>query len=183
MSSKFSPIALDNLINEVAGSINDIDDELSEYNNDQLPSVMDPAINNLVDQKQGMTVDFKRTYAQLEKLLENGNNAMSILQAIDPDVSSPETVHAVTALISALKSVIVEFNKIHLLNIKYNQTLSLMELKHQYKLKEIEMKKSINADNAVEAQVVPEWDSAEMQEFMEWKREKMMKKLEENENQ
>ena len=45
------------------------------------------------------------------------------------------------------------------------------------------MKKSINADNAVEAQVVPEWDSAEMQEFMEWKREKMMKKLEENENQ
>ena len=58
-----------------------------------------------------------------------------------------------------------------------------MELKHQYKLKEIEMKKSINADNAVEAQVVPEWDSAEMQEFMEWKREKMMKKLEENENQ
>ena len=58
-----------------------------------------------------------------------------------------------------------------------------MELKQQYKLKEIEMKKSINADNAVEAQVVPEWDSAEMQEFMEWKREKMMKKLEENENQ
>ncbi len=182
MSDKFSPIALDNLINEVAGSVNDIDEELSEYNNNS-PSITDPAINNLVDQKQGMSVDFKRTYAQLEKLLENGNNAMSILQAIDPDVSSPDTVHAVTALISALKSVIVEFNKIHLLNIKYNQTLSLMELKHQYKLKEIELKKSINADNAVEAQVVPEWDSAEMQEFMEWKREKMMKKLEENENQ
>ena len=177
MSDKFSPIALDNLINEVAGSVNDIDEELSEYNNNS-PSITDPAINNLVDQKQGMSVAFK-----LEKLLENGNNAMSILQAIDPDVSSPDTVHAVTALISALKSVIVEFNKIHLLNIKYNQTLSLMELKHQYKLKEIEMKKSINADNAVEAKVVPEWDSAEMQEFMEWKREKMMKKLEENENQ
>ena len=111
MSDKFSPIALDNLINEVAGSVNDIDEELSEYNNNS-PSITDPAINNLVDQKQGMSVDFKRTYAQLEKLLENGNNAMSILQAIDPDVSSPDTVHAVTALISALKSVIVEFNKI-----------------------------------------------------------------------
>lgn len=180
MSSKFSPIALDNLINEVAGSINDIDDELSEYNNDQLPSVMDPSINNLVDQKQGMTVDFKRTYAQLEKLLENGNNAMSILQAIDPDVSTPETVHAVTSLISALKSVIAEFNKIHLLNIKYNQTLNLLEVKHQHKLKEIELKKTITTEKAVDAQVIPEWNSAEMQEFMEWKREKMMKKLEAN---
>ena len=49
MSDKFSPIALDNLINEVAGSVNDIDEELSEYNNNS-PSITDPAINNLVDQ-------------------------------------------------------------------------------------------------------------------------------------
>ena len=177
MSNKFSPIALDNLINEVAGSINDIDEELAEYKSNEVVAI-DPAIDKLVDQKSGMTVDFKRTYSQLEKLLENGNNAMTLLQAIDPDVSSPDTVHAMTSLIVALKSVIAEFNKIHLMNIKYNQALNLLEIKHQHKLKEIELKNSISSEKSIDAQVVPEWDSAEIQEFMEWKQEKMRKQLE-----
>ena len=47
-------------------------------------------------------------------------------------------------------------------------------------LKEIELKNTITTEKAVDAQVIPEWNSAEMQEFMEWKREKMMKKLEAN---
>lgn len=170
--AQFTPIALDNLINEVAGATEELHDELVEYEDNSV--VANPAITNLVDQHSGMSVDFKRTYAQLEKLLENGNEAMTLIKAIDPDVTNVDTIHAITALINSLRAVTAEFNKIHLQTIKYNHTLNLLEVKHQHKLKEIEAKNAITSEKPIDAQVVPEWDSTQMQEFMEWKRSKMM---------
>ena len=171
--SHFTPIALDNLINEVAGSTEKIHDELAEYENNN-SNVVNPEINNLVDQHSGMSVDFKRTYAQLEKLLENGNEAMDLIKAIDPDVTNVDTIHAITSLINSLRAVTAEFNKIHLQTIKYNHTLNLLEVKHQHKLKEIEAKNAITSEKVIDAQVMPEWDSVQMQEFMEWKKQKML---------
>ncbi len=170
--AKFTPVSLDSLINDVAGSVSELNEELTTYDSEET-NVVDPSINNMINQKHGMTVDFKRTYAQLEKLIENGNNALQIIQAIDPDVSDPSTLGSIATLMNAIRGCITEFNKIHLQSIKYQQTRDLLELKHQHKLDEINAKTQHNNDinDEDDVQVMQNWNSNEMLQFMKWKKE------------
>jgi hypothetical protein len=41
----------------------------------------------MVNKDNGGSVDYNRVYGQLERLIENGNIALEVIGAIDPDVS------------------------------------------------------------------------------------------------
>lgn len=172
-SQAFTPLSLDNLINEVAGTQEELDSELAQYGGNA--PATDPAITNMVNQKTGLTVDFGKTYSQLERLIDHGNNALAIIQAIDPDTSSMETVGAVSSLMNAIRGCVAEFNKIHLQHIKYQQTLDLIEVKHQNKLKEIQARNNSNEIVANQNSIQPEWNSNDMLLFIQWKRERAAK--------
>lgn len=89
---KFSPLALDQILTDAIEDTNNLQNELmfnEEQDEDIIPAPsVSPTINNLVDQHtDGKTVDYNRVYSQLERLIENGNIALQVLGAIDPDVS------------------------------------------------------------------------------------------------
>lgn len=89
---KFSPLALDQILTDAIEDTNNLQNELmfnEEPDEDIIPAPgVSPNINGLVEQHtDGKTVDYNRVYSQLERLIENGNIALQVLGAIDPDVS------------------------------------------------------------------------------------------------
>ena len=75
--AKFSPIALDQLLNETLEDTKELQNELQTNSYDESEEItpvpgVSPQINNMVNQNNsGQTVDYSRVYAQLERLIEN----------------------------------------------------------------------------------------------------------------
>lgn len=142
MGKKFSVSDLDKLLNEAVdrNELTNIQNELKAEENDELipADSVSPEVANMVNQKTGLTVDYSRVYKQLEKLIENGNIALQVIAAIDPDTSDGQIGTSTASLMNAIKNCIAQFTKIHLQHIKYQQALQMMRIKHQYKMQQIQ---------------------------------------------
>ena len=138
--SNFSTKALDDLLADAMEDTVALKDEITQYSNITPVPATAPGITNMIEQKTGNTVDFARVYSELEKLIENGNVALQVLAAIDPDVSGSEVASATASLMNAIKGCMAEFTKIHMQHIKFQQQMQLEELKHKHKLEQIKAK-------------------------------------------
>lgn len=177
---KFSPLALDQLLSDAMDETEEIKNELYYDEEDDIvpaPSVS-PQINNLVKGNDGIggQVDYARVYSQLERLIENGNIALQVLGAIDPDVSGIEVATSTATLMNAVKNCVAEFTKIHMQHIKFQQTLQMLELKHKYKMLEMEKRKEIFSAKSGEStgiinsgtQELVEWETESATEYTKW---------------
>jgi hypothetical protein len=106
----------------------------------------------------------------LERLIENGNIALQVLGAIDPDVSGVEIASATASLMNAVKNCVAEFTKIHMMHLKFEQQLKLMETKHNYKMIEMQQRKALYSDNSSVVNTGPvemiEWETEGAMEYM-----------------
>jgi hypothetical protein len=102
----------------------------------------------------------------LERLIENGNIALQVLGAIDPDVSGMEVAASTASLMNAIKNCVAEFTKIHMQHIKFQQTLHLIEVKHNYKMAELKMRKDLYSNNNTETDI-----SNKPESLIEWETE------------
>lgn len=169
---QFSPLALDQLLNETLNNTSELQKELQKEETDIIPAPsVSEELNKLVNQKTGESVDFNRVYAQLERLIENGNIALQILGAVDPDVSGIDTAVATASLMNAIKNCVAEFTKIHLQHIKFQQLIQLEEIKHQYKMEELKLRKEIskntsgNDENENVTELIP-WETEGAIEYL-----------------
>lgn len=156
MGKKFSVSDLDEILNEAVdkNELTNIQNELMNEQNEELVPTDDvsPEIANMVDKKTGLTVDYSRVYKQLEKLIENGNIALQVIAAIDPDTSDGQIGTSTASLMNAIKNCIAQFTKIHLQHIKFQQTLQMMQIKHRYKMEQIAKRNQAfkNRDDAID---------------------------------
>ena len=161
MKKKFSVSDLDQLLSDAVDTeeLTNIKNELVQEEKDQLVPAdsVSPQIANMVNQKNGLTVDYSRVYKQLEKLIQNGNIALEIIAAIDPDVSGGQIGNTTASLMNAIRGCVSEFTKIHLQHIKYQQTLDMMKIKHQYKMEQIAKRNQAfkNRDDAIDITSTP----------------------------
>lgn len=175
---KFSPMALDDILKDALEDTQNLQNELvtseenTEVTDDIIPApIVNPAINNLINSNDaGKTVDYNRVYSQLERLIENGNIALQVLGAIDPDVSGVEIANATASLMNAVKNCVAEFTKIHMMHLKFEQQLKLMETKHNYKMIEMQQRKALYSDNSSVVNTGPvemiEWETEGAMEYM-----------------
>ena len=155
---KFSVSDLDQLLSDAIdkNELTTIHNELTSEQNDELipDNSVSPQIANMVNQKTGATVDFSRVYKQLEKLIENGNIALEVIAAIDPDTSDGQIGVTTASLMNAIKNCIAQFTKIHLMHIKFQQALQLEEIRHKHKMEELEKREAIasarNGNNTID---------------------------------
>lgn len=156
MGKKFSVSDLDDLLSEAidGNELTNIQNELKAEQNDELIPTDDvsPEIANMVNKRDGLTVDYSRVYKQLEKLIQNGNVALQIIAAIDPDTSNGQIGTTTASLMNAIKNCVAQFTKIHMQHIKFQQALQLMKIKHQYKMQQIEKRNQAlkGKDNAID---------------------------------
>ena len=156
MGKKFSVSDLDKILSDAVDTneLAEVHNELVQDEKDQLipDNDVSPAIANMVNQKTGATVDISRVYKQLEKLIQNGNIALEVLAAIDPDVSGGQVSSSTASLMNAIRGCVSEFTKIHLQHIKFQQTLQMMQIKHKYKMEQIAKRNQAfkNRDDAID---------------------------------
>lgn len=147
MGKHFSVSDLDQLLSDAVENTNKIQKELEE-DQELIPqeSPVSPQIANMVDKRSGgSTVDYSRVYGQLQRLIQNGNVALEVLAAIDPDVSGYQVASATASLMNAIKNAVAEFTKIHLQHIKFQQAIQLEEIKHQHRMEQLEKREAIIA--------------------------------------
>jgi hypothetical protein len=184
--AKFSPIALDQILSDAIEETEELQNELmfgadvdeDDIEDDIVPApAVSPNINNLINDSNdgiGGQVDYARVYSQLEKLIENGNIALQVLGAIDPDVSGVEIATSTASLMNAVKNCVAEFTKIHMQHIKFQQSLQMMEMKHKYKMLELEKRKEIFNAKSNETSIINqpqelvEWETESATEYTKW---------------
>lgn len=143
--SHFNANAIDDLLNNISQSTQNIQKQLQEDDEEDLipASQVSPQIEKMINQKNGLSVDYSRVYAQLEKLIENGNVALQVVNAIDPDVTGTDIASSTASLLNAIKNCVAQFTKIHLQHIKFQQVIQLQQLKHKHKMEELQARKQI----------------------------------------
>lgn len=141
----FNANAIDDLLNNISQSTQNIQKQLQEDDEEDLipASQVSPQIEKMINQKNGLSVDYSRVYAQLEKLIENGNVALQVVNAIDPDVTGTDIASSTASLLNAIKNCVAQFTKIHLQHIKFQQVIQLQQLKHKHKMEELQARKQI----------------------------------------
>lgn len=177
MKQKFNAAALDQLLNQSMQNISNINEQLkqdahtssfslpvSDYDyNDQeqyqeqgiVPNsmIVNPDIKQMVSKKtDGQTVDYQRVYSQLQRLIEQGNFALQVISAIQPDASSTQVATATASLMNAIRGCVAEFTKIHSQHIRYQQNLQTMRIKHEYRIKEMQLRSTLYNKNKEETQ-------------------------------
>lgn len=181
--TKFSVNDLDQLLSDAVDS-NELANIKSELDNEELipQSQVSPAIANMVDQKTGLTIDYSRVYRQLEKLIQNGNVALQIIAAIDPDTSDGQIGNTTASLMNAIKNCVAEFTKIHLMHIKFQQAIQLENIRHQHKMEQLEKKQQIiaarnnNKNNTIDVEeqkgedgnVLVPWNTEQISQYMQF---------------
>ena len=132
-TQKFSALDLDELIKDCTGQVDQISTELATYDSAQVVPRGNPETNQLIN-KNGQAVDFSRVYSAIEKLIENGNNALETLAAVDPDTIEPTTIYAMTSLMNSIKGCIAEFTKVHTIHLKHQLNLEMERTRQQHRL-------------------------------------------------
>lgn len=152
MKNKFSAFALDQLIKDCTGQVDEISTELATYDSSEVISAGNPNTSNLIENSTGASVDFNRVYSQLEKLIQNGNNALQLLASLQPDGIQPGTMAATASLMNTIKNCISQFTKIHSIHIKHQLALQLQKQKQQNKKQLILLKQDIkNSKQTIES--------------------------------
>jgi hypothetical protein len=184
---KFSPLALDQILTDAIEDTNNLHNELmlaDEQEEDIIPAPsVSPNINGLVDKtNDGRTVDYNRVYSQLETLIENGNIALQVLGAIDPDVSGMEVASSTASLMNAVKNCVAEFTKIHLMHLKHQQMLETLRIKHEYKMQEMQARRDLYSandstgfSNTNQPKELIEWETEGAIEYIKFLQEKNKK--------
>jgi len=95
-------------------------------------------------------VNTQHLYEELASLIETGKIALDSANYILSSSGDAESISGVAQMMGSLRSVISEFNKINLLNIKFSQQKELENLRFNNRLKLIEKKNSDNSDNIEE---------------------------------
>ena len=185
-TKKFTPMALDQILNDAMEDTKNLQNELKTNNyeeDDIVPApAVSPQINQLVDQQSdGAQVDYNRVYGQLERLIENGNIALQVLGAIDPDISGVEIANATASLMNAIKNCVAEFTKIHLQHLKFQQMLHAMKVKHDYKMEEMQMRRDLYNGNVTTIKGdkptdLIEWEAEGATEYIKFLQNKNNKK-------
>lgn len=177
MKQKFNAAALDQLLNQSMQNISNINEQLkqdahtssfslpvSDYDYDDqgqyqeqgiVPNsmIVNPDIKQMVNKKtDGQTVDYQRVYSQLQRLIEQGNFALQVISAIQPDASSTQVATATASLMNAIRGCVAEFTKIHSQHIRYQQNLQTMRIKHEYRIKEMQLRSTLYNKNKEETQ-------------------------------
>lgn len=177
MKQKFNAAALDQLLNQSMQNISNINEQLkqdahtssfslpvSDYDYDDqeqyqeqgiVPNsmIVNPDIKQMVNKKtDGQTVDYQRVYSQLQRLIEQGNFALQVISAIQPDASSTQVATATASLMNAIRGCVAEFTKIHSQHIRYQQSLETMRIKHEYRIKEMQLRSTLYNKNKEETQ-------------------------------
>lgn len=89
---------------------------------------------------------------------------------------------ATATLMNAVKNCVAEFTKIHMQHIKFQQQIQMMELKHHYKMMELEKRKEMYAAKSGEANTkftteagtvtdIVEWETENMFSYFEWQQQ------------
>jgi hypothetical protein len=177
---KFNPIALDQILTDAIEETQAIQNELTNIDyadsyDDIVPSPgVSPDVNNLLDKNtNGASVNYDKVYMQLERLIENGNIALQVLGAIDPDVSGMEVAASTASLMNAIKNCVAEFTKIHMMHIKHQQVLETMRIKHEYKMLEMKARRDLYSGNDAKAdinqpQTLIEWETEGATEYIKF---------------
>lgn len=177
MKQKFNAAALDQLLNQSMQNISNINEQLKqdsknstltpfampfidsddEYDQDQYQDEQEgiisnsisvnPDINKMIKGNQGQTVDYNRVYSQLQRLIQQGNIALQVLNAIDPDVSGVQVASATATLMNAVRGCVAEFTKIHSQHIRYQQSLETMRIKHEYRIEQMKLRSTLYNKN------------------------------------
>ena len=156
MGNKFSAFALDQLIKDCTGEVDQISTELSKYDSSQVISSGNPDTSKLINQETGASVDFSRVYSQLQKLIQNGNNTLQVLSSIQPDGFDIGIMAATATLMNAIKNCVSQFTKIHSMHLKYQMALDLQQKKQQHKKQIIMLKNDLKTSKQqIETQDVP----------------------------
>lgn len=90
-----------------------------------------------------------------------------------------EVAASTASLMNAIKNCVAEFTKIHMQHIKFQQTLHLMEVKHNYKMSELKMRKELysnnsnsDLDSAGKPEQLIEWETEGAFEYMKFLKNK-----------
>lgn len=140
---KFKTVDINELIDSCTNDVEDLTNEITAYDQNNIAAPTSPEITNMVNQQHGTTVDFSRVYGQLERLIENGNQTLETLNAFDLDVASPDIINAATSLMNSIKNCMTEFTKIHLQHIKFQQSIQMEEIKFKHKQEIIEKRLAV----------------------------------------
>lgn len=157
-NSKFTAFDLDQLINDCTGQVDQVSQQLSTYKDQQVIPCGNPQTKDLID-TTGLSVDFSRVYNQLEKLIQNGNAALQVLAAIDPDTIQPGTLTATATLMSAIKNCLSEFTRIHSIHIKHQLALDMEAVRQKNRIQLMQVKQNLKEKKTEDIQ------TAELSEF------------------
>ena len=200
--STFSPMDLNQIIEEATGNANSVKNDLHELAlsdvnfsdisineaDDDLPTTDDGSmiISDVIGQHDnGASINPNMIYSKVLDLIEEGKATLQVLRAIDPDVTDATTMAATATLIRTIKDCLGEFTKIHQQHIRFQQNMQLLQRKHELKLKEMEYKAQLiqaskqvqNNDNGTiqDAQTLHEFKTDDMIAYMNWKRKQQFK--------
>ncbi len=113
-------------------------------------------------------VDAGKLYEELSNLMDVGKRALASATYILESTGDSESISSCSLMISALRSIISEFNKIHLMNLKFEQQKEFEEIKFENRMKAIAARNSegdgediedlmaYNTDNIIEAVLAQE---------------------------
>jgi len=122
-------------LNDVLGCITDDISGVSK----EAPKPISTENFKLTTHNEGkIDVNAEHLYKELSALIDIGKNALSSANYILESTGDAESISGIAQMISGIRSVIAEFNKINLLNVKFLQQKELEEIKQQNKLKIIE---------------------------------------------
>jgi hypothetical protein len=83
-----------------------------------------------------------------------------------------EVAASTASLMNAIKGCVAEFTKIHMQHIKFQQNLQMMEIKHQYKMQELEARNKIYNKNdnlnSSDSTAMIEWETEGATEYIKF---------------
>ena len=209
--NQFTSASLNQLINEAIAEADEVTSDLNGLSGEQfaITETDDPIsddnalVNNdnyddylaesdktwseadgVVNKETGESVSFNYVYKKIAALIDNGNTALEMLQSIDLDVADPALLNAAGSLINVIRGCISEFTKIHLRWIKFNQAMRMEDKRFENKMKLMKYRNDlINGKQDEQSQISQlfELKSADLVEFLQWKKEKEAREQEQKE--
>ena len=113
-------------------------------------------------------VNVSEMYAELNKLMDVGKRAMASASYILESTGDAESISGVATMLTSLKQILGEYNKIHLMNLKFEQQKEFEQIKFNNRMKAIAARNSegegediedllaYNTDNIIEAVLAQE---------------------------
>ncbi len=135
-----------NGLNDTLGIIESELPEISSQN--PIKPVGSTCLTEKVDGKIDVKADL--LYEELSNLMDVGKRAMASASYILESTGDSESISGVATMLNSLKQIISEFNKIHLMNLKFEQQKEFEEIKFENRMKAIAARNSEGAGEDIE---------------------------------